>query len=228
MVWDTALDLVLPRRCLGCGAPGTALCGWCSMPDPVVETRGALHVASATPYADAVRRAVLAYKERGRRDLATRLALLLAAAVRLLAPPAGALLVPVPSAPAVAARRGGDHVARLARRAAPTVGLRAARAALRLAVRVEDSAGLGAAARLANVRGSMRAHPPPTRRPAVLVDDVVTTGATLHEAQRALTEAGWTVVGAATVARTMLRCESAPDLSDALQPPGRTDTSGLT
>ncbi|MFN0283625.1 MAG: phosphoribosyltransferase family protein, partial [Kineosporiaceae bacterium] len=81
--------------------------------------------------------------------------------------------------------------------------------ALRLARRVADQAGLSAAARSANVAGAfeVRRHAPPllAGRPVVVVDDVLTTGATLREAARAVTVAGGVVVGLASVSVTPLR-----------------------
>ena len=70
-----------------------------------------------------------------------------------------------------------------------------------------DQRGLRSADRERNVRGSMRARTPRALegRRVLLVDDVVTTGATLREAARALAAAGATVVGAATVASTPLK-----------------------
>jgi predicted amidophosphoribosyltransferase len=54
--------------------------------------------------------------------------------------------------------------------------------------------------------GAFSARPaPPQSDPVVLVDDIVTTGSTLSEARHALSEAGWDVIGAATVAETPLR-----------------------
>jgi predicted amidophosphoribosyltransferase len=75
--------------------------------------------------------------------------------------------------------------------------------------RVLDQSTLDARARAANLAGSMVARP--TRRGSqaalVVVDDVLTTGSTVREAQRALEAAGLRVAGVATVAATRRRVE---------------------
>lgn len=171
-------------------------------------------VWAAARYEAAVRSALLAYKERGRRDLAPPLAQLLAQSVRVAlacrAPPEQVVLVPVPSARSVSAARGGDHVLRLARGAAAATGLRVARDALALNRAVRDSAGLAARERVANLSDAMTARAPWPGLVALLVDDIVTTGATLGEATRALRHAGWPIVGGAVVAATPLRHRDAP------------------
>lgn len=222
------LDLMLPRRCLGCGAGSAPLCATCAKLDVRVLDHGGLRVASAGEYGGALRAAVLAYKERGRRDLAGVLAGLLAIAVHALDAGRTAVLVPVPSARRAARERGGDHVLRLARRTAP-VGLRVAPGTLRLVARVRDSAGLSVGARAANLDHAMQAHAPPQPELAVvLVDDVVTTGATLREASRALGAAGWPVLGAAVIARTPLRRPGVPGEAMSSALPGMWGGSGLT
>jgi predicted amidophosphoribosyltransferase len=95
---------------------------------------------------------------------------------------------------------------------------------LRSARVAEDQAGLGAAARASNLAGSMtcprravtRRLRTATEAPplVVVVDDVITTGATVREAQRALEEAGVEVAGIAVVAatrRTTSRTHSATE-----------------
>ena len=195
---DALVDLVLPRCCAGCGRPGSLLCGACLPREPARAV--APDVWAAGDYDGALRSALLAYKERGRRELARPLGRLLASAL----PPGGAglVLVPVPSRRAAVRERGGDHVLRLARVAGRAAGLRV-RPALRLVREVADSAGLHREERAANLSGVMRARPP-AGAPALIVDDIVTTGATLQEAARALRAAGWPVAGAAVVAATPL------------------------
>ena len=73
---------------------------------------------------------------------------------------------------------------------------------LRHARRTVDPAGLGSEQRRHNVTGSLVAASGQGRR-CLLVDDIVTTGATLSEAHRALTASGWNVAGVAAVAHTV-------------------------
>jgi len=162
-------------------------------------------VRAAAPYDGAVRTAIIAYKERDRRDLTPQLGALLSRSVGLARP----VLVPVPSARAAARTRGGDHVLRLARLAARTAGGRVEQP-LQLCRAVRDSAGLGAMERFVNLDGAMHAAPPTApltapRMSVVVVDDIVTSGATIAEAVRALRTAGWLVSHAAVIAATPRR-----------------------
>jgi predicted amidophosphoribosyltransferase len=194
------VDLVLPRLCLGCGVAGSALCRRClpGAPRAVLdEPVPGLPVLAGAAYGGAVRRAVLAFKERGRRDLVGTLGLVLGRTVAALMaglPREATVLVAVPSSRSAAAARGGDHVLRLARRAAVVSGVRVAPGVLQLGRAVQDSAGLGRRGREQNLHGALRARAPTGGRAgprrAIVVDDIVTTGATLREAVRALRAAG--------------------------------------
>ena len=206
-------DLLLPRVCAGCGVPGAVLCAGCCalltrprLAQPRRHLPGFPPTVAAAGYAGPVRPAVLAFKEHGRSELAGPLGAALALAVAAVltglpgAPDGPVLLVPVPSSAAAVRRRGRDHLAELADAAAEELraaGLpaRTVRALGRAPGRgVRDSAGLGALERQANLAGRFRARSlaaglPPSGR-LVLVDDVVTSGATLTEAARALRSAG--------------------------------------
>ena len=208
---DALLDLVLPRACSGCAEPGRSLCPSCRevlAARPVGRVRptpcpaGLPEVVALSAYRGEVKRLLLAHKENGVLALTRPLGRGLAAAVRVLDRDA-VVLCPVPSSRAAVRSRGHDHAMRLARAAAHDLGLQARRL-LVPARAVADQAGLSTAQRAANVAGALRA----TGRPGlavVVVDDVMTTGATLVEAARALTAHGHRVVGAAVVAATERR-----------------------
>ncbi|WP_138758687.1 ComF family protein [Modestobacter altitudinis] len=214
-------DLVLPRTCAGCALPGAVLCRRCRtlltrprLAQPRRHPPGFPPTVAAGAYAGPVQPAVIAFKEHGRAELAGPLGTALGlavAAVLLGVSEAGSgpvLLVPVPSSAAAVRRRGRDHVRELADVAGAELraaGVPARPAPLLARVggrRVRDSAGLDAAQRRANLAGRYRARPGAPGARLVLVDDVVTSGATLTEAARALRAAGESLVLAAVVAAT--------------------------
>jgi predicted amidophosphoribosyltransferase len=215
-----AADLVLGRRCAGCTRPGVGLCRSCAdalrhVPRPVIPTpapAGLPQAFAVANYTGVARDVLLAHKEHARIELARPLGRALAcsvvAAVAASEPPLPRLtLVPVPSRAAVVRSRGHDPLLRTTRQAA-----RALRAhgldvevsrCLRVRRRVADQAGLDASARATNVAGAfaLRRRTRP-KRAVVIVDDVITTGATLAEAARVLRSAGTRIVGVAVVAAT--------------------------
>jgi predicted amidophosphoribosyltransferase len=173
-------------------------------------------VWALTSYGGCVRQAVVRWKDEGRHDLTRVLADGLAASVLaalsgLTCPVDGTLwLVPMPSRAAARRSRGGDPVRELAVRAARRVRARGCDVRVLPALRhiraVADQAGLDAAGRAANVHGALgvrqRARARLGAAPCLLVDDVVTTGATLAEAASAVVRAGGHPIGAAVVAAT--------------------------
>jgi predicted amidophosphoribosyltransferase len=223
-------DLVLGGQCVGCARPGRVLCTTCrnaleptarpAWPSPVPA---GLHAPwAAAPYDGTVRAMVLGHKEHGQLALARPLGELLAAAVASLltdlAPdPAPVVLVPVPSRPSSTRARGHDPTAALTRCAAAVLradGLDVRRVSLLRTRRgLADQAGLDAAGRVANLAGALRVHAPGIARLArtgrrvhlVVTDDVITTGATAAEAQRALAAVGVPPLGLAAVAATVRR-----------------------
>ncbi|MFD4604839.1 ComF family protein [Streptomyces sp. NPDC058464] len=224
--WQDLTDLVLPAECGGCGTPRTVLCAECraalsgAVPRrvrPVPEPPGLPAVYAAAPYADEVRAALLAHKERGALALAGALGAAVAGAVRAglrdgrsvrivaswrgTAGGVGAsgpvLLVPVPSAPWAVRARGHDPVRRIALAAAAELrragGSARVAPVLRQRRAVADQTGLNSRQRFANLAGALEVTAGGAGLLAgglvVLVDDLVTTGATLAEAARAVREA---------------------------------------
>jgi predicted amidophosphoribosyltransferase len=216
--WQEITGLVLPVDCAGCGRPRIELCGRCReklggaatarrvRPSP--EPPGLPPVWAAGVYEDEVRAVVLAHKERGALGLVTPLGAALAGAVRRVGAAGPVLLVPVPSARRTVAQRGHDATARMARAAARELRRQNLPArtvtALRQRRPVADQSGLTAARRLANLSGAVVVAPGQAgllaAAPVVLVDDLMTTGASLTVAARAVAAAGGRVAGAAVVA----------------------------
>ncbi|MFC4011523.1 ComF family protein [Nonomuraea purpurea] len=221
------LDLVLPQTCAGCEAKGARYCAACVAELTAAPARqpqesllpGVPDCWSAAPYEGAVRRAVLAYKERGAvalagvlAEAATFTAVTAIASTGAWRPHERVAVVPVPSSRRTLRGRGHDPVSRLAGLVARQLRAFGWRAepwtALRQARSVADQAGLSSTQRVANLAGSHRvaisANGPPAPC-ALLLDDIVTTGATLLEATRALGAAGVRVPLAVTVAATRRR-----------------------
>ncbi|MEV5935852.1 ComF family protein [Streptomyces sp. NPDC052079] len=223
--WQDLTDLVLPAECGGCGRSRTVLCAACrtalsgSAPRevrPVPAPAGLPPVHAAARYADEVRAALLAHKERGALALSGPLGEALAGAVRAglraavpraRETPPGAqppgdrgdrdgsvLLVPVPSARRAVRARGHDPARRIAYAAAGELRRAGVAArvlpALRQRRAVADQSGLGSRQRMANLEGALTVAPGCGRLLAgarvVLVDDLMTTGASLTEAARAV------------------------------------------
>ncbi len=223
---DAGRDLLLGSACLGCAAPGRVLCPAC---DAALPGRGRpswptpVPAGLAPPYAAGDYDGVLGtlvneHKEHGVLALATPLGRVLGDVVADLVRDqvrAGAadrvLVVPVPSRRPVVRRRGHDPLLRVARESTRRLRSRGVGASvvqpLVASGRVRDQARLGAAERAVNLAGSMRCRARLRLPPGVvvLVDDVLTTGSTAREAQRALERAGVAVTGVAVVAATRRR-----------------------
>ncbi|WP_301111487.1 ComF family protein [Microbacterium sp.] len=191
---------LLAAGCAGCDEPGTLLCARCwsdltPLPRSTV-TPGGLPVYSALEFDGVAARCIRRLKGEGDTFLARPLAAALATVLSPRVTPT-TWIVPVPTSPGAFRRRGYRVPELLIRRARaqpqPVLSIVAAAA---------DQRGLRAREREENVRGTMRARRRGEGAEVVIVDDVVTTGATLDEAARALEAAGFRTMAAVALAAT--------------------------
>lgn len=216
-------DLVLARSCAGCAEVGTRWCGACaaSVSGPAVRRElDGLVVHAAAEYDGPLREALNGWKDHARTDLGRPLAAALSRATgAALAELTGlteltefspaarrVALVPVPSSARSRRVRGREPVRELALGVRPRL---AVLPVLRHRREVAEQAGLDVVRRASNLDGALTVRSGwagrVVGRQVLVVDDVVTTGATLTEAARALRACGAHVLAAVTVAATPRR-----------------------
>lgn len=219
---NRALDLALPARCVGCGREGESICGTCL---PALDARlehppgvpiglpgdlpaPLLQLEWCASFSGLVRRALHELKYGGERRLAEPLGRAVARRWSVAAA-GGDAIVPVPVHADRLRTRGYDQAALIAEVAARALRLPYA-PILERARHTTAQFDLDRRTRASNVTGAFRLRgPPPARgsqrllegRWIVLVDDVVTTGATLAACAAPLLDHGAVGVSAIAVAR---------------------------
>ncbi|HWH98342.1 MAG TPA: phosphoribosyltransferase family protein [Pseudolysinimonas sp.] len=205
-----ALAFLFPVPCAGCGIEGRALCAVCSprlaAHVSVTALPGVGPVTAGLAYDGVPRAVLLALKEEGRSGLAVPLAVPFAEAVAAaLGPGPDAVVAAVPSSRAARRRRGFEPVRLLASRA----GIQLAPLFLSAEPHAAQK-GLGVAERARNLDGVFALARAVSGLRVLLIDDVVTTGATLAAAAAVLHAGGAEVAGAAVLAATPRRSVRSP------------------
>jgi ComF family protein len=216
--YDWLLDLVAPRRCLGCNAVGSAR--WCPVCGPPrALTPGQLlygvPLFALGAYEGSLARAIRRLKYDPCPALARPLALELAAVLPRAAFGPGSVFAPVPLHPRRLAERGFNQSALVASSLSSALGCESRPRLLQRLRETGPQAELGKRARAHNVQGafataslpaegrrSARNDPATGAARVVVFDDVVTTGATVHACIRVLETLGVNVDAIVALART--------------------------
>jgi predicted amidophosphoribosyltransferase len=231
--------------CAACVTALEALTPFLATPEP--PPPGLPACTALGVYGGPLRGALLAYKEKGRHRLARPLGWLLAETIAAAAVRAGAgagepvRLVPVPSTASAARARHGDHMARLAIQAVRRLRVAGWNASVTQPLRAlprPDSALLDVADRATAAENSLRIRGGrirvsrrrnTMRGTLIVVDDILTTGATLAAVNRRLREADMQVTGAAVLAATQLRRRrGGPGAAGAGRRPARGESHGIS
>jgi len=195
----SAFERLSPPLCARCGMPlasDQAACASCAAAPPPWD-----YARAAAAYAGTVREAIHTLKFNGRRSLAHPLAGLVYEQCGDIERPDA--IVPVPLAPGRERDRGFNQSLLIAERLAERFGVRVRpRWLVRLRATAPQS-GLAAAERRTNVSGAFAASPGVAGRHVLVIDDVITTGATAGDCARALRLAGAFRIGVLTVARVL-------------------------
>jgi predicted amidophosphoribosyltransferase len=193
-------QLIFPSRCFGCRVLGPSICSACRShwhPHYYKTKFNALTVHSALVYTPTASKIILAAKESSLKGADK---LIIEAIIHVLnkAIPDTTLfrLVPVPSSKASQRRRGRSFLVDLVSQISQQTGIPMVDC-LKLSRRVLDQSGLHRDERARNLAGAFILSSR-VRGDLILVDDVVTTGATLREAARAVNSQGFQAVGSVT------------------------------
>jgi ComF family protein len=201
---DRCLDAFAPPSCAACGGPRAGpppFCLTCGEPAPLIPaTLGGVPLVAAGRYQPPLSLAVRRLKFDGCSELARGLALLLAPRLAHLGLDR-ACFVPVPLHRARLVERGYNQSALIARCLARATGGRVSVRTLERHRATDQQARLGRDARRDNVEDAFRVRQGTAPAESVLVDDVVTTGATALACLEALRKAGSEVRAVVALAR---------------------------
>lgn len=190
------------RRCAEPGAFPDSLCASCTLGVPWERAFAPFE------HEGSLARAIHRFKYEDRSDLSRPLGLLLAAAAQASLATMPGVLVPLPLHEARFRERKFDQAGLLTSVLAQRLGREVQADWLSRTRDTRRQVGLSEGEREANVSGAFTAAPAVRGREVVLVDDVLTSGATAREATRALVQAGATRVFVLTLARARSELKS--------------------
>ena len=205
-------DLIFPSRCIGCSQLGISICSICRKNwHPHIYHRGikvsdkTFPVISAIEYSPIASRVLLRAKEANQDDADQLLIKAITHSLHyFLKNYGGGDLVAIPSRRSATRKRGRDFMQEITQTVADIESLKSVKI-LQHQRAVRDQSQLNSQQRNRNIAGAfstIRNLPQPRESgnigPLIIVDDLVTTGATLAEAIRALRKAGFSVIGAVT------------------------------
>ncbi|MFM7499603.1 MAG: ComF family protein [Actinomycetota bacterium] len=215
--WSALRSLVIPVQCIVCTVPDIVLCRVCSdellhaprnNPIMVSTLAGQMSIATKLPFSDEVSRLVLGAKDDHNHQLESVLVDSLRQSRSLF--PEGLLLIPIPSSERARRARGRDFLLDISRELArdtkdEVIPL------LSLGRKVAPQKSLNATDRARNMDGAFRVredllskfHDSLQVNQALIVDDVLTTGATMREGYRALHRAGARCIGGISAAYSL-------------------------
>lgn len=209
-IFGSFSDLIYPKSCISCHKESTNFCEDCENLwncEPITSNldNGKISVTSVVEYNDQIRNVLLAYKEDGDRQAGKILASALLKARQRSFESFPHLLVPIPSSSKAIHRRGRDFMKELCFDVASKSGDQV-RSLLKVNRLVKDQTQLDQRQRSQNLVGAFSTTIKNSQEllgaPIILVDDLLTTGATLREADRALCQRGHLPAGAITAAHT--------------------------
>lgn len=205
------LNLVYPKKCFSCGKNGAYFCRSCLEnlePSRQSLWRGSIDglISVGSSKNEPLFKAIKFLKYNGVKEIAFDLGWILAERIKSRIPDweSGIILAPIPLYPARERGRGFNQAELLAKAAAENLGAELGAGLLK---KIKDTPPQARTSskkeRFENIKGSFEAEPNPVLKESriVLIDDILTTGATMSEAAKALKKAGAKVVVGLVVAK---------------------------
>ena len=195
-------ELLFPVHCYGCKAIGLEICSKCRRfwnPHFYIQKIDGLTVYSSIKYSPIARSILLSAKESSVKRADEMIIEALLNTLRRLPPHLlrDAVLMPIPGSKRAIRKRGRDFIFELTKELSDRTGIPRI-SGMEISRGLLDQSGLSATDRSRNISGAFKFEGPKILKEVFLIDDLVTTGATLLEAKRALNEGGISVTRAIT------------------------------